>query len=218
MAVIFDMDGVLADSNAAHLLAFQSLGREIGVPFTEELLAKTFGMHNNQIFKIWLGDDIDSAKIRELSLKKEQMYRDVAIQSLQPIPGAVSLVERCFEAGFRCAIGSSGPRANVELAIWRLGLGDRISTVVSGDDVENGKPDPEIFLRALKGLEVEADSCLVIEDAPQGVQAAIAAKMQVIAVTTSRPAEFLKEATLVVQSLDEIQTATIKKYLSSFPV
>jgi len=204
LGVIFDMDGVLVDSNAAHFEAFKKLGEQIGVPFTRELLQRTVGMHNNQIFPIWLGAGIAQSEITRLAGEKEQIYRSIARGTLREIPSARVLVKRLYDEGIPLAVGSSGPRENVELAIETLGLAPFFKVRVTGSDVTHGKPNPEIFLKAAEKLGLRPSDCVVIEDAPQGVRAALAAGMRVIAVTTTCPASELSAATRVVSSLDEI--------------
>ena len=208
-AIIFDMDGVLVDSNAAHFLAFQKMGSALGKPFTRELLDQTFGMHNNQIFPLWLGSHLTPERVAELALQKESLYREAATGALKEITGATNLVKAMHHLGYPLAVGSSGPRANVELAVKTLKLETYFSTLVTGDDVVHGKPAPDIFLKAARNLNISPCECLVIEDAPQGVQAALSAGMKVIAVTTSRPANALSDAHRVIQSLHEINSVLL---------
>lgn len=213
-SVIFDMDGVLVDSNPAHLEAFQRIGGELGVPFTLEMLQRSVGMHNNRIFPMWLGDGLTPERIKELSDKKERIYREIAAPKLQPIPGSVGLVRSLHEAGVTLAVGSSGPRANVELAVRTLKVEKYFHAWVTGDDVQHGKPAPDIFLKASERLGRAPRDCVVIEDAPQGVQAALAAGMRVVAVTTSLPAEKLSAAHHVIESLDELRPETLLRMVA----
>ena len=163
--VIFDMDGVLVDSNALHLQAFQALGAQLRVPFSEELLKRTVGMHNNQILPLWLGEragPLSAARIQTLAEEKEELYRAMAATQLQPIPGVLDFVARLEAAGVPLAVGSSGPRENVELALTRLGLKGRMKSVITGSDISHGKPHPEVFLKAVAGLGIPALRCVVI--------------------------------------------------------
>jgi beta-phosphoglucomutase len=203
-AVIFDVDGVLVDSLPAHFVAFQRLGERLGVPFTRDLLDRTLGQHNATIFPMWLGDDLTPRRLTELADEKEALYRSVAIEALQPIPGSIDLVRALHDAGMPLAVGSSGPRDNVALALAKLGILQYFGAVVTGDDVTRGKPAPDIFLLAAARLRVDPWTCVVIEDAEQGVEAALAAGMRVVAVTTSLPAERLRKATRVVASLRDL--------------
>ncbi len=209
LGVIFDMDGVLVDSNEAHYVAFQKMAGQLGVPFTRDLWARSIGMHNNSIFPMWLGEGLEPARVQELAGQKEALYREIAAGILKPIPGVVDLVERLHRAGVPLAVGSSGPRLNVEFALRTIEVGQYFNAVVCGDDVKHGKPDPEIFLTAAARLGLKPSQCVVIEDAPQGVQAAIAARIRVIAVTTSKPASELAAANLIIDAFAGLDAARI---------
>ena len=213
--VIFDMDGVLVDSNEAHFEAFKRMGEKIGTPFTIEILQKTFGMHNTQIFPLWLGQHITRAEAMAYGEEKERIYRDIAATKLKEVPGAIDLVRRVRKAGFKMAVGSSGPRENVALALSTLQIDDAFDFIVTGSDISTGKPNPEVFLKAATGLNLKPKHCLVIEDAPGGVQAGLNAGMKVIAITTSRPANDLAGAALVVDHLRAISTEQITSLLES---
>lgn len=212
-AVIFDMDGVLVDSNEAHFEAFKRLGRELGVDFTRELLLKTVGMHNVQIMPLWLGESLGAAltreKIDELGVRKEIMYREVAASKIKAIPGSVELLRAVREHGLKTAVGSSGPRENVALALKTLRIEDSFHALVTGSDISTGKPNPEVFLKAAAKLGIEPGHCLVIEDAPSGVQAAINAGMRVVAITTSRPAADLRDANLVIDRFADLAVSRL---------
>ena len=213
--VIFDMDGVLVDSNEAHFETFQKMGRELGVSFPAELWKRTIGMHNKEIFPLWLGADLSPERARELAARKEAMYRELAETRLKAVPGVVALIEALHAAGFRLAVGSSGPRENVALAIRKLEIAPYLRAVVTGDDVTHGKPHPEIFLTAASRIELAPDRCLVIEDAPQGIRAARAAGMRVVGITTSREAEHLAEATRIISSFEELAVAGVAELLKA---
>lgn len=203
-AAIFDMDGVLVDSNAAHFAAFHRIGRELGQAWTDADLQQTFGMHNNQIFPLLLGRPIPHEEVQELAARKEAYYRELARESLQPIAGAVPLFWALRAAGWKTAIGSSGPGQNVRLAIDVLGIGDALDAVVTGDDILHGKPDPDVFLKCVDRLGVPANQCVVLEDAPQGVTAAHRAGIVALALTSSRPREMLAHAEWIVDALAEV--------------
>lgn len=204
---IFDMDGVLVDSSEAHFESWKQLGQEVGTPFVRDFFDRTFGMHNNQIIPMWLGEGHD---VERLALRKEELYRAAAPSVLRPLAGAVALVRALRIDGFRLAVGSSGPRANVDLVVRLLGLSDAFDFLATGDEVTHGKPHPEIFLNAVAGLGLPASACVVIEDAPQGVEAGRAAGARVIAVTSTRPAHDLAAADRIVASLEELTPQTLR--------
>ncbi|MGB2987026.1 MAG: HAD family phosphatase [Phycisphaerae bacterium] len=203
VGVIFDMDGVLIDSAAPHLRSWQLLAQECGGTVTEEAFARTFGRQNRDIIPIMFGQ-VSDARMRALADRKEEIYRDL-IRARPPIvDGAVELVRGLYEAGARLAVGSSGPRDNIELVIASMNVADCISVIVSGDDVTRGKPDPQVFSLAADRLGIEPERCVVIEDAPVGVQAARAAGARTIAVLLYHPAEALEDADCVVLRLADL--------------
>lgn len=185
--VIFDMDGVLVDSSRAHYEAWRRLGEQEGRPFTPELFLSTFGMHNGQILPLWLDGEADPAEMNRLAGWKEAKYRELAAHMMEPIAGVVELITKLRAADVPLAVGSSGPLANIELILRQLGVAEHFQALSTGDDVEHGKPDPEVFLVAARRLGLDPHRCLVIEDAPQGIEAARRAGMAVLAITSSRP-------------------------------
>ena len=212
--VIFDMDGVLVDSGRAHFEAWSELGDEIGVPFTPEFFQQTFGMHNGQILPLWLGERYDQSKLEELALRKETLYRQRAAATMLPLPGAIELVKALHQSGARLAVGSSGPLLNVALILQVLGIEPYFHALSTGDDVTHGKPHPEVFLVAAERLGLTSDRCVVVEDAPQGIEAARRAGMKVLAVTSSRSRQEL-EADLVVDCLTQVSWETLFELTSA---
>ena len=213
-AAIFDMDGVLVDSSDIHFEAWSTLGQEIGTPHTREFFDSTFGMHNAQIFPLWLGE-MEPRELERLSRRKEQLYRDLAADRLTPLPGALELLADLRREGIAIAVGSSGPLANVELILRILKISEQFAALSTGDEVTHGKPHPEVFLKAAHKLGRAPADCVVIEDAPQGIEAARRAGMKVLAVTSSHPAGELA-ADRVVESLTEVRASTLRQLV--FPV
>lgn len=210
---IFDMDGVLVDSAEAHYEAWCLLGDEVGKEHPREFFEKTFGMHNREIIPIWLGPEVPRDEVERLSVLKEALYRKVAAETLKPLDGSVDLVRALGADGFLLAVGSSGPPENVQLVLEVLQLGDLFSALSTGADVREGKPDPEVFLKAAEKLGIPPAQCVVFEDAPQGVEAGLRAGSRVIAVSSTRAPEELSEADLVVSSLARLEPATVRDVL-----
>src|SRR6202044_3772364 len=115
--VIFDMDGVLVDSTEAHYQAWKEIGDEIGHPYPKDVFLKSYGMHNRQSMPLWLGHPISEDEMTKLAHRKEALYREEAPQTLKPIPGVVALIKALAADGFLLAVGSSGPAANVAMAL-----------------------------------------------------------------------------------------------------
>jgi beta-phosphoglucomutase len=188
LGVIFDVDGVLVDSAESHYQSWRALGEEHGVRVTRDEFQQSFGRRNADIVPRFFGP-VPPERLKALSDRKEEIYRGLIRAAPRLFPGAVELIEALAKAGVRLAIGSSGPRANLDLILSVMGVQDKIAVVVSGDDVTRGKPDPEVFTTAIGLLGLPASRCVVIEDAPAGIQAARAAGAFAVAVLSTHPAE-----------------------------
>jgi beta-phosphoglucomutase len=217
VAVIWDMDGTLVDTAQLHFEAWTALMRELGQPFTRDDFAATFGLRNPEIIHKLFGNRYSEQEIAELGERKEEFYRAAARHGVELLPGARPLLEGLHAAGFRQAIGSSAPRANLDL-ILRLTQTERFfAAVVSMEDTRRGKPDPEVFLVAARKLDSPPARCLVVEDAPAGVQAAKAGGMKCIAVrfVGHHAEETLRRAgaDLIVPTLESVSVATVRRLL-----
>jgi len=203
-AVIWDMDGVIADTGPYHLKAWQETFRKRGVAFSEEDFRRHFGQRNDTIIGDTLGAGTPIAEVQAIAAEKEDRYRQLVSQQVAPLPGAIELIKSLVAKGVKMAIASSAPMENIQLITGSLGLADCFQAVVWGGEVTEGKPSPQGFLLAAEKLGVEPGNCLVIEDAVAGVAAAKSAGMKCLAVTNSHPAERLSKADLVVNALSEV--------------
>jgi HAD superfamily hydrolase (TIGR01509 family) len=191
---IFDHDGVLVDSFEFHQEAWFELGRRTGLNFTRQFIHETFGMTNPSIFRELLGDAIDEHDIQAYSELKEVCYRDVARGKIRLLDGVGSALADLTAHGVKLAIGSSGPLPNLELTVNECGLAGRFAAIASLEDITRGKPDPQVFLVAAAKAKCEPSRSVVFEDAPVGIEAAKAAGMYAVALTTTRPARELEDA------------------------
>jgi beta-phosphoglucomutase family hydrolase len=208
-AVLWDLDGVLVDTAPFHFEAWQELFQSLGKGFADADFRRTFGLRNDAILGDILGE-LAPAEVERLAQKKEELYREKIEGRVTAIPGAMGLLRRLQQRGRKSAIVSSTTRENVRVVLGSLGIEGVFEAVVAEEDAPRGKPDPQGFLVAAEKLGVEAEECVVIEDAPGGVEAAKRAGMSCIGVTTSRPREALAGADLVVDSLKE---ATVYAFL-----
>ncbi|MFP4106477.1 MAG: HAD family hydrolase [Phycisphaerae bacterium] len=212
--VIFDMDGVLVDSYQAHYKSWKQVGEKHGLTMTEEQFADTFGQTSRDIIRNLWGDAIPDEEIPEVDREKEAAYRQIIAGDFPEMDGADDLLKALAEAGFLIAIGSSGPPENIQVAIDCLPHGRVVSATVTGEDVTNGKPDPEVFLTAAKKLGLEPAQCAVVEDAPAGVEAARRGSMAALAITgTARREELSDRAHIVVDSLRELDPDKIRSLI-----
>jgi beta-phosphoglucomutase len=219
-AVLFDMDGVLIDSYRAHFESWRRTAAELGRVYSEEQFAAGFGRTSREVIaEQWESggqERLSDEQIAQIDERKEALFREILSADFPAMPGAVALIESLVEAGFRVAVGSSGPTQNVRLAIERLGIGKLLSAVVTGHDVKHGKPDPQVFLLAAERCGVAPARCVVVEDAPVGIEAARRGGMHVIGLaSTGRTIEQLRAADLVVMSLHELSPHTFLQVLQT---
>lgn len=206
LAAIFDMDGVLIDSYRPHLRSWQAMAAELGSEITEDEFARGFGRTSHEVIAAkWPELRDDPAEIARRADRKEELFREMLARELPAMPGAVDLLKALYRDDFALALGTSAPPENVELVIERMKLRGLFDTVITGADVTRGKPDPQVFLRAAAGLRTPPERCAVVEDAPAGIEAALAAEMAAIGLaSTGRARESLSAARLVVGSLAEL--------------
>ena len=212
-AVIFDVDGVLVDSYAAHFASWRQLYSELGRQYTEQQFASDFGRRSGDILRRTLGDSITDDEIHQLDQRKEALFRDLLRGQFTPMDGAVELVGVLATDGFALAVGSSAPRENITLTLELLGCADTISAIVAGEDVTRGKPDPQVFQLAAQRLGVPPEWCAVLEDAVHGVAAAQRAGMVAIALTGTASREQLAAADLVVDRLRELNPPVLRRLI-----
>ncbi len=215
-AVLFDVDGVLVDSYAAHRRSWQRLAAEEGLPFSEEAFRRAFGRTSREsIAWFWPGRASDAAR---LDARKEELFRAEIRERFPAMDGARELVQALHAAAFALAVASSAPPENVELTLERLGVHGCFGAAVTGRDVSRGKPDPEVFLLAAERLGVPPARCIVVEDAPPGVLAAHRGGMKAVALlSTGRRREDFDEARpeLVVTSLRELSPSVFEQLLAT---
>jgi HAD superfamily hydrolase (TIGR01509 family) len=214
---IFDHDGVLVDSLEFHQEAWFEMGRRTGLNFTPEFIHDTFGMTNPTIFRRLLGDSLSPAQIQRYSDLKEECYRDLARGRIYLMNGVRAVLDALTDHGVKLAIGSSGVRPNLDLTVTECGLDGRFAAIASLEDITRGKPDPQVFLVAAAKAGALPVRSVVFEDAPVGIQAAKAAAMYAVGLTTTHPATALAEAGAdeVIDSLVGYDTARLLERLKS---
>ncbi|MBK1713802.1 HAD family hydrolase [Rubrivivax gelatinosus] len=187
-ALLFDLDGTLIDSMPIHHEAWRRWHAELGLPFDDGgFFVATAGRVNDEILRELFPAMPDAERAR-LAERKEALYREAAAGTLALVPGARELLVAARAAGFKLAVCTASPLANVQVAFERFALDSLVDTLTSPADGLRGKPHPDIFLEAARRLGVAADDCLVFEDAPLGVEAAGRAGMDAVALTTTLPA------------------------------
>ena len=220
MGVIFDMDGVLIDSEGIWSLVRAAVVARHGGHWTEADQRNVMGDNSRQwsayIVRTW-----------NLAVSAERIFREVLAamidryaQGLTVLPGAAAAVA-ALAVRYPLAVASSSPRELIPVALRLAGFGDSFPVVVSSDEVERGKPEPDVYLLAAQRLGVAPDRCLAIEDSSNGIRAALAAGMPTIAVPTAAfpPApEVLARALLVLSSLEDLTVDGVAAFGSREPL
>jgi beta-phosphoglucomutase len=214
-AALWDVDGTLIDSREYHWLSWQGALAAEGFKVTPEQFADSFGRRNDEILRGYF-PSYPSEEIARVGEAKEVAYRRlVRERGIDLLPGVRRWLERLREGGWRQAVASSAPRANLEVIVEALGLSGYFAAVASAEDVTEGKPDPQVFLVAAARLGVEPAACVVVEDAPAGTEAARRAGMRSIGVLSSH--ESLR-ADLVVRTLEELPDTAFDDLLKTAEV
>ena len=189
-AIIFDMDGTMVDNMAIHNQTWLDYLTEVGAqPDPQTFNDRTAGKTTPEIIRLFLGQNLSEAEIRDHSAEKELRYRQGFRLGAKPIPGLKELLQAARSKGIMLGVATSAPPENVRVVLESLDLIDFFDAVVNGEEIKKGKPDPEIFLTAAERLQTPPARCLVFEDSRLGVEAALRAHMHVILITTGIPAE-----------------------------
>jgi beta-phosphoglucomutase len=214
-AVLWDLDGTLVDSEEYHWQAWRDAMAAEGVRITRDQFLETFGWRNDSIIPRWLGAEATPEHVERIGAAKEANYRSLVRRyGIAPSPGADVWVRRLHREGWLQAVASSAPRLNIEVVLEVLGLASCFEAIVSAEDVQRGKPDPEVFLLAASRLGVEASRSIVVEDARAGVEAAQRAGMRSIGLTRSGAS---LGADVEVGSLRELPEGVFEDLLSREP-
>jgi len=211
-AVLFDLDGVLVDSEVISSEASERILREAGIVQTPKERMMVFGRRTIDNYKRAIearGLNVDP---RELVKKKNALFAKLIRGRLKPLLGVVDLIRNLKSNKFKIAVVSSSPLDRVNASLNEVKLRMEFDLILSGDCCVKGKPDPEPFLLAAKRLDVKPEDCAVIEDAQAGIEAGKAAGMKVVAVRSPNThGQDLSKADVIVDSLKEVDVDFIRR-------
>ncbi len=214
--MLWDFDGVIADTGELHYLSWAEALKGYDVPFSREIFHRGFGMINSEVLPYWFGRPLDPALSSRIADRKEALFLEEARGSVKLLPGVPALLGLLDSWGVRQAVASSAPLGNIVALTESLGIRRFFGALVSASDMP-GKPDPAVFLEAARRIGAPASACIVIEDSVHGITAARRAGMKCIAVTNTHPAELLKEADIVLASLEEVKPELLLKMTEGMP-
>ena len=185
IALIFDMDGVIIDSNPLHRQAWAAFNRRYGLETTEEMQLRMYGKRNDQIVRDYFGEGITPEEVDARGRAKERLYREMLTGRTEEmlVPGLRAFLERYRDLPM--GVGSNAEPENIALVLDETGLRRYFRAVVDGHQVRHAKPHPEVYLRVAELLETDPAECVVFEDSHSGAAAAVAAGMRVIGISTT---------------------------------
>lgn len=187
-ALIFDMDGVIVDSNPVHRDAWRAYNLRFGIKTNEDMLRRMYGKRNDDIVRDFFGAHLPAEEVFEHGAAKERLYREMMSGRVEEwlVPGVREFLAR--NAGLPIGLASNAEQGNVDFLLDAAGLRPYFRAAVNGHMVTNPKPHPEIYLRAAGLLRTPPENCIVFEDSHGGIEAARAAGMRVVGVRTTHEA------------------------------
>ena len=185
LALIFDMDGVIVDSNPVHREAWAAYNRRFGLETTDAMQERMYGRRNDDILRDFFGASLGPEELAARSAAKEALYREMIAERIDEIlvPGLRQFLERYRVVSM--GLASNAEPENIDFLLDRAGIRRYFRVVVDGRQVSRPKPDPEIYLQTAKMLRISPENCIVFEDSFAGVQAAEAAGARIVGVSTT---------------------------------
>ncbi|MEX0686371.1 MAG: HAD family phosphatase [Balneolales bacterium] len=202
--VIFDMDGVLVHSNPTHKKALKAFFEKHDKEITDEFLHnEVFGRTNKE----WIPDvfgDLPVHTINEMANEKEKVFREIFNPVEAMVPGLKIFLNMLFDNEVKLAVATSAPVENADFVLSALSIRDYFDVILDSSHVKEGKPEPEIYLKAAEAIGFPAKKCIVFEDSLSGVESAIRAGAKVIGVTTTHTPEELSDCDKVIDNFHEL--------------
>lgn len=212
-AFIFDMDGVVVDSNPYHKIALKQFCKKYGHDLDEEQLRKRiYGRAN----KDWIPDifgEISQEKLKAYEEEKEALFRELYKDDIRPLDGLITFLEEASALKIPCAIATSAPRANVDFTLSKTGTEKYFPVILDESFVTRGKPDPEIYLKTAQALHFPPEQCVVFEDSLAGVAAGKAAGCRVVGISTTHSPEELSNTDWVVPDFRNLHPGALIEQL-----
>mgnify|MGYP000438083916 CR=1 FL=1 len=193
-AIIFDLDGTMVDSLPYHHESWRIFFKNNNLEENDftEILKEYKGGGTLELMTSVFGDMYTKEELKQMTDDKEVIFRDIYKSKIYPIEGLKKFLDNLKESNISLSIGSNAIRKNVIMTIEELGITNYFSSIICGDEVSKGKPDPEMYIKTLSNLKVNKDECVIFEDSIEGIEAAKNADIKVIGVTSSQSSEILK--------------------------
>lgn len=210
IAILFDMDGVIAHTNPYHSKAFEAFFDKHHISYNlAQFEQHMYGKHNSYIMSHFFERKIEGDELLELEKEKEGLFRSIYAQHIEGISGYVDFLKSIKQEKIKTAVATSAPRANMDLIVDGLNIRHMMDSFMSSEDVKKHKPDPEIYLSSAAKLNVPKERCIVFEDSFSGVSAAINANMKVVGVLSSHSKSELPPCDFYISDYTEIKLSSL---------
>lgn len=213
-ALIFDMDGTLVDNNPYHVKAWKQFykvrGRELSM---DDYANNINGRIAHDIFKYIFQKDVTREEVEAYIEEKEALYRQLYLPHAKEIEGLKGFLKTVYNAGIPMAIATSGVPVNIKFLFEHVDIKKYFKQVIDATQITNGKPDPEIFLKAAASVNADPEKCVAFEDSVSGIAAAKAAGMRVVALTTMQEREFIIDADIVIDDYTQLTLGEVESLL-----
>lgn len=212
-AIIFDMDGVIVDTNPYHKTAIQQYCAGHGITLNELTLQhKVYGRTNRDWITNVFGE-LTEEQLQAYAFEKEELFRKIYEPHIKPVTGLVEFLDLLVSNNIPRAIATSAPPENVEFVLRKTGLGKYFKIILDERMVTRSKPNPEVYIKTAKALGFPNEQCIVIEDSLSGVTAGRKSGSKVIGITTTHSPEELQEANFVINDFGDLNLSVIRKIL-----
>lgn len=215
--VIFDMDGVLVDSNPVHRKSLHLFCKKHNRQISEQFLRERVYGRTNQEWIPEVFGDITVADTDRLADEKEKMFRDMFDPKSAVIPGLFAFLDQLYQSRIKLVVATSAPKENADFILDDLSIRHFFDAVLDSSHVVKGKPHPEIYLKAADAIGLPPQSCIVIEDSLSGVHAAIQAGAKVVGITSTHTREEMKNCDKVVNNFKELTAGSLAGLFSIDP-
>ncbi|WP_394993325.1 HAD family hydrolase [Emticicia sp.] len=215
-AVVFDMDGVICDTNPYHSLAWKAFLDKFGIGSSEEeFIAHMYGKSNSYILKHFFKREIVGEEFAQMEFEKEALFREIYEANVKPIAGLIEFIEDLKANGVKTGIATSAPYLNMELILSKLPLRDKMQSLLASEDVSTHKPSPEVYLKSASNLDITPNRCVVFEDSFSGITAGKVAGAKVVGVLSTYKIEELPVCDAYITDYQELSYQKIKDLFES---
>ncbi|UCF64795.1 MAG: HAD family phosphatase [bacterium] len=210
-AVIFDMDGVIVDSNPYHRIALKKFCEQHGYQLSDEYLkGKIFGRTNAD----WLGElfqgKLTDIQIRDFEEEKEQLFREIFTPHIKPVKGLIEFLHHLRDHQVPCAIATSAPKSNVDFVLNKIRIAEFFQIIIHGNMIKKSKPHPEIYQKTIEMMRFPPWCNIVFEDSLSGVESASRAGCKVVGITTTHSRQELSHTNMVIDDFEQLSLKELK--------